>query len=532
MSSSGKLLLQISNAIFKSSLNNKIPPVFIKPIGDLTIKDNEKWVIWGPGKSKLIDILSNKYLCHPPLAFHWANSSEPRIEQVQFKGAIPTAHLSARYEFFKDEFEQTCKQFILGDSIASNAVNYSVKTTNRNIDTILYDKLIKELKLTDLQDRWAMGLSNGQMRRARLAKAFLKKPDLVLVDDPFLGLDPTASSTISKFLNKSHSEIGIPVIIGLRYQDTIPNWCNNLVAVDEINGILFQGPISQVQEKISKLKSYATEQIDEKQRKFHKTNKLSASDLVSNHPFCNRKEHDILKIPSSIVFKGVDVSYRGEPVLKDLNWDVKSGSKWHIRGDNGTGKSTLLSMIIAEHPQSWNPRVIENGQERRTGKSNYFDINKKIGMSSPELHAIFLKKTGNHTTVRECISSGFHEGSANNFIPMWNKLDQDKQKLVNTYLSYFGIQEIADKKIFEELTVSEQKLVLFIRALIKLPEVLILDEAFSGMETGPMLSCHKFLESWPGTVLVVAHVAEETPKCEYFIRLLGPGKYELGNIDN
>lgn len=529
---SSKLLLRISNALFKSSLNKKVPPVFTKPITDLTIKDNEKWVIWGPGKSKLIDILSNKYLCYPPLGLHWANLNEPRIEQVQFKGAIPTAHLSARYEYFKDEFEQTCKQFILGDSIGSNDVHYSVKTTNRDIDMSLYDRLIEELKLTELQDRWATGLSNGQMRRARLARAFLKKPDLVLVDDPFLGLDPTASSIISKFLAKSHSEIGVPVIIGLRYQDPIPSWCDNLVAVDETNGALFQGPIAQVQGKINQLKSNTIKQIDENQKKIHELNKIPTNDLISNHPFYNRNKHDILKVPSSIVFKGVDVSYRGEPVLKKLYWDVKSGSKWHIRGDNGTGKSTLLSMVIAEHPQSWNPKVIENGQERRTGKSNYFDINKKIGMSSPELHAIFSKRTGNHTTVRECISSGFHEGSANNFIPLWNKIDQDKQKLVNAYLYYFDIQDIADTKTFEELTVSEQKLVLFIRALIKLPEVLILDEAFSGMETGPMLSCHKFLESWPGTVLVVAHVPEETPKCEHFIRLLGPGKYELGKVDN
>lgn len=532
MSTSGKLLLRISNALFKSSLNKRVPPVFTNPIKDLSINDNEKWVIWGSGKSKFIDILSNKYLCYPPLGFHWAKLNEPRIEQVQFKGVIPTAHLSARYEFYKDEFDQTCKQFILDDSIGSNDVHYSIKTTNRDIDMKLYDKLVEQLKLNELQDRWAMGLSNGQMRRARLARAFLKKPDLVLVDDPFLGLDPTASSIISKFLARSHEEIGVPVIIGLRYQDKIPNWCDNIVGVDETSGILFQGSILTQQGKIDKLKSKAIQQIEEHRRKLHEANQFSVDDLISTHPFYGRNKHDIFKVPSSIEFKGVNVSYRGEPVLKDLKWDVKSGSKWHIRGDNGTGKSTLLSMVIAEHPQSWNSKVIENGQERRTGKSSYFDINKRIGMSSPELHAIFSKRTGNHTTVRECISSGFREGSANNFIPMWDNLDQDKQKLVNIYLDYFGIQEIADIKTFEELTVSEEKLVLFIRALIKMPEVLILDEAFSGMEVDPMLRCHEFLESWPGTVLVVAHVSSETPKCEHFIRLLGPGKYELGNVNN
>lgn len=532
MSRGNGLILHISNALFKTSLNKKSQPVFKYPIQNLSINKNEKWVIWGPGKSKLIDILSNKCLCEPPLGLRWIISKEPKVEQVQFKGVIPTAHLGARYEYFKDEFDQTCKQFILDNSIGSNNVGYSVETTNRQVDMSLYEKLVDELKLTELQNRWAMGLSNGQMRRARLAKAFLKKPDLVVIDDPFLGLDSTASSIISKFLATCGKDLNIPAIIGLRYQDPIPSWCDHIVAVDETNGVLFQGATSQVRDKIESLQHETKKQIEIHQRKLHDKNKYSITDLISTHPFYGRDKHDLFKVPASIEFKGVNVSYKGEPVLKELQWTVKKGTKWHIRGDNGTGKTTLLSMVLAEHPQSWNSRVIENGKERRTGRSNYFDINKRIGMSSPELHAIFAKRMDNSVTVRECISSGFHEGSANNFIPMWKRLDKEKQEIINMYMDYFGIQDIADQKTFEQLTVSEQKLVLFIRALIKMPEVLILDEAFSGMEVDPVLRCHEFLESWPGTVLVVAHVASETPKCDHFITLMGPGKYVIGNIEN
>lgn len=531
MSRGNALILQISNALFRSSVNKKSAPVFKVPIQNLTINRNEKWVIWGPGKSKLIDILSNKFLCDPPLGFRWIISKEPKVEQVQFKGVIPTAHLGARYEYFKDEFDQTCKQFILDNSIGSNNVSYSVETTNRHVDMSLYEKLVDELKLTELQNRWAMGLSNGQMRRARLAKAFLKKPDLVVIDDPFLGLDSTASSIMSKFLAKCGEDLNIPVIIGLRYQDSIPSWCDHIVTVDETYGVLFQGAISQVQDKIESLRTETKKQIETSQRKLLEANKYSINDLISAHPFYGKDKHELFKVPASIEFKGVNVSYKGEPVLKDLKWVVKKGAKWHIRGDNGTGKTTLLSMVVAEHPQSWNSRIIENGQQRKTGKSNYFDINKRIGMSSPELHVIFAKRINDSVTVRECISSGFHEGSANNFIPMWKKLDKEKQEIINMYIDYFGIQDIADQKAFEQLTVSEQKLVLFIRALVKMPEVLILDEAFSGMEVEPVLRCYEFLESWPGTVLVIAHVANETPKCDHFIKLMGPGKYIIGDVE-
>ena len=100
MSRGNGLILHISNALFKTSLNKKSQPVFKYPIQNLSINKNEKWVIWGPGKSKLIDILSNKCLCEPPLGFRWIISKEPKVEQVQFKGVIPTAHLGARYEYF------------------------------------------------------------------------------------------------------------------------------------------------------------------------------------------------------------------------------------------------------------------------------------------------------------------------------------------------------------------------------------------------------------------------------------------------
>lgn len=518
-----KHVVRITNALFRSSLQRGAPPVFPSKISKFEILPSEKWCLWGPGKAKFMDVLGNKFLCEPALAISYGQtqSSIPRVELVKFKGVMPTAHLSARYEFFKDEFDQTCSKFILDNAMGSMNVDYDVVKTDRLIDKELYNELLEKLKLKDLENRWAMGLSNGQMRRARLARTLLKEPDLALIDDPFLGLDPTATSIISQFIANYER---CPIVIGLRYQDQIPEWCTHICCVDE-NGIVFQGARTSLEPQIQSIK-------DKYAQKTHSGNftKYNIEDLISPHPLFKVPEHEVIKMPYTIELNGLDVSYRGVSILKNLHWKVAPGSKWHVRGDNGTGKSTLLSLLTADHPQSWNSRVIEDGVPRKTGSSNYFDINERIGMTSPELHAIFLKNAGEKLSVRESVATGFREGSSNNFIPYWHKLSKDQKEIAHMYLEYFGLQDVADSKKFNALSTSEQKLVLFVRSVVKMPQVLILDEAFSAMETEPMLKCHEFLNHWPGTVLIVSHVAEETPKCNHYLRLVAPGEYEVGEL--
>ena len=556
---SDNYIVKITKGLFRSSLTKGTLPVFPHRIHHFQINPNEKWAICGSGKSKMMNILSNKYLGDPTklaLRYHSIKSGLPRIETIQFSGAIPTAHLSARYEYFKDEYDQTCKQFILNNSIGSNNVSYDIILRDENtININLYLKLLKELKLEELENRWAMGLSNGQMRRARLARSILREPDLLLVDDPFLGLDPTATSIISKFLSQSESLVNTPVTIGLRYQDTIPQWITHVCFVDEHHGVLFSGNKNQLKLQIEEFQNNERKRIEEISLQQRNNSPYTIEDLVATHPMYRDSEdtikfpsHERIKVtsaanplapvttttsspsPPAIQFNGVDVTYRGEPVLQDLHWSVAPGSKWHVRGDNGSGKSTLLSMVVAEHPQSWNQKVIENGIKRKTGQTSYFKINEKIGMSSPELHAIFAKR-GNKINVLESISSGLHEGSSNNFLPMWDKLSLDQQKIIKMFMDHFNLTRIQNN-FFSNLNVSQQKLVLFVRAIVKRPEILILDEAFSGMEDTEMIQCYDLLNSWPGTVLVVAHIEEETPKCNHYIRLISPGHYEIGDVSN
>ena len=121
------------------------------------------------------------------------------------------------------------------------------------------------------------------------------------------------------------------------------------------------------------------------------------------------------------------------------------GSKWRILGDNGTGKTTLLSIITADHPQSWKSVIKVNGILRKTGSGvTFFDINNKIGISSPELHALVPQ---HNKTMKDIIYNGLVKNVGNsNFISkviLIISLQEDKSiynilrtELINTEIPY------------------------------------------------------------------------------------------------
>ncbi|KAK6876168.1 putative ABC transporter ATP-binding protein [Candida tropicalis] len=466
-SSMKNCLVAIKNAKFKKDTLLKTPFVYPDPITEIEIyppsvrAKQSTWAVTGSSKTTMLKILAGEFISYPPLSrtYPLINDSPTQLQFLNFRDAsgLDKVHMSARYETYsyKGKLE-------MSDDVNS-VYNYSLMT----------------------------------------------KPKLLLIDDPFLGLDPINTKSVSDALQTVSQELDISMILGLRVQDDIPEWIQSLCYVDE-NGVRLAGDKQTVSTEYENLTTST-----ETSHKAHESRHNKHTKLVPIPTDYFQKEG------LHIEFHNASVAYKKLVIFDNFNWRIPQGSKWRILGDNGTGKTTLLSIITADHPQSWKSVISVYGQLRKTGsRVTFFDINNRIGISSPELHALVPQHT---KTMKEIIYNGLVKNVGNsNFL--FKGDPKNISEIGQKYLNYFQDRlDMYGDTVFNELSMTDQKLTLFLRAIIKEPKLLILDEAFSCMDDeNVMIRCHELIEHelQNTTVISIGHLEWELAKYDYMIKLI------------
>lgn len=518
-----KCIVKLDNCLFKNSINTT-QSIFKQPISDFQIfLPNQlglpsKYAIVGRYKTEFLNGLAMKYLPFPPLSRQYPLMSELKrydiIEYLNFKesSGLEKTYLSARYESFayKGELEMandvnSVKNYICGSN------NYN--TNHEDVEEQELLQIMDMFNLKHLKNKWINSLSNGQLRRARIAKSVLNKPKLLIIDDPFLGLDPKQTQLVSNSLNQISKSFNMAIVLGLRFQDDVPEWLDYMAEIED-EGLIRNGKKDEV------IKLITNDKDD-----------IATSKNYEMTPITN----DDLKDPY-IEFDNASVVYKGLPILEQFSWKIPKGSNWRILGENGTGKTTIISLITADHPQSWRSVLKINNQLRKTGCGvTFFDVNNEIGMSSPELHALVpvtktMKAIINNGLVRNIGNSNFH----------FNDFTVSPHEKISSILEIPEIREVLQQHgeaEFGKLSVTNQKLTLFLRAIIKDPKLIILDEAFSCMDDVKLMQiCHEILNTYfhDSTILAIGHIDWELPDYKYVIQLTGDHKrsYNLYKLQN
>jgi molybdate transport system ATP-binding protein len=432
-------------------------------------KSGETWAIVGPmgaGKSSLLEAIRGqlrtisgevRWPILPKLGAIWPWDV---IRSVSFKEesrlfSYSKHYYQQRFNFLESEEDLKLEAF-LRDGIQPAEAEWN--------------RIIDQFHLQPLLNQSLIQLSNGQTRRSRIAKALLQRADVLLLDDPSIGLDPKTREELDALLH-SLIESGQRVLLVTR-PEVIPTWVTNVL---QLQG----GRVREL--------THTPEPSQVSHQKI---------DATGNPASSGGGGEAILEL------KHVTVKYGEKFILNDLNWTVNRGERWGLIGANGSGKSTLLSLIYADHPQAYANEVKLFGSQRGQGES-IWEVKQKIGFLSPEFHLYFNEPL----TVAETIATGFFD------IVVFRKTTIEQNASIIQLLQQFDIEDWSERR-FSLLSSGEQRLVLFLRALIKQPELLILDEPFQGFDADTVAQAKMWLDQYflpKQTLIFVTHLQEEMP---------------------
>lgn len=344
-----------------------------------------------------------------------------------------------------------------------------------NLNIADSESILNALGFSALKNSQLIELSSGEHKKLQLVKAIWLKPQLLILDQPYTGLDAKSRENLNTLLNQICEE-GVQLIL-IANTDELPS-CINRFAVLENGGFSTSNQLlinNHSQEKGNKI-------IPE----FLKVAPVYASSLIAK-------------------LENVNISYGEKQVLKNINWEVIAGEKWLLQGPNGSGKSTLLSLINGDHPQSYANTLYLFGNKRGSGES-IWDIKQHIGLISPEFHWYFDATS----TVWQSIASGFYD-----IVGLFQTLPYSKSSQVDELVAYFGLTE-EKNELLNTLPLGKQRLVLLARTIIKNPELLILDEPCQGLDEEQTSDFNQFIDELCSngmTLIYVGHFESALPKC-------------------
>lgn len=384
----------------------------------------------------------------------------PKIKYLEFSDIHSLA--GAKVEYYQQRYEAT-----MNDEVPEVR-----EILGEKCNLIQFKHLCENFKLYNIENKKINYLSSGELRKLLIINALLESPDLLILDNPYIGLDTDSKIILDEAL-ENLKKLGKSVMLLIANSKDIPPFTENIIYTEK-------GHIS-----LTPQDSIITE---------YKT----------SFPFFEKKKFD--EVGELVTLNDAKINYGKVTVIENLTWTVCSGERWSLTGPNGSGKSTLLSIINADNPKGYCHNLYLFGKKRGSGES-IWDIKKHIGYVSPEMQLHFHGSG----TVLQILANGF-----NDTVGLYVKPTEQQIKIAENWLKHFNLWEHKDKS-FSTLSSGERQLLLVARAMIKQPRLLILDEPMHGLDEKNILlvqnTIEKFLEIHPESAFImVTHVKENLPK--------------------
>jgi len=359
--------------------------------------------------------------------------------------------------------------------------------SNSSLSTFLETEARYDLSGLDLKGRTLKSLSSGERKKALLQHLLGKQPDFLILDNLFDNLDSASREALKEVLETRSGNLLLIQFLS-RSEDLLEGIKNRAF----LSGSRMVG-----------FPDYTPEEVKLKGERF--TGALPPAPDAS------------LSLPEVLIdFRKVDLSYGPTPILSQIEWKIEKGDFWELRGPNGSGKTSLITMIIGDNPKAYGQNLYLFGNRKGSGES-VWDIKAKIGYFTPSLTDRFR---GNHTAEAMLISGLLDS------VGLYIAPTDQQRALAQSWLSLLGLSDRA-KTQFRNLSEGHQRLLMCARAMIKHPPVLILDEPTAGLDetsAGLLISLvQKMAAESETAILFVSHRKEPGLQAPKVLELL-PGK--------
>ncbi|MBN1345327.1 MAG: ATP-binding cassette domain-containing protein [Phycisphaerae bacterium] len=366
------------------------------------------------------------------------------------------------------------------DVILENAPDASPRTSRRIARSLGIDHLLR---------RKVSHLSNGETRKVLIARALAQRPRLLILDDPFAGLDRQSRPVLRRILSELMTD-RMRLILVTQRLDELPPGVTHLLYVEDDRVVAAGSRRSMMRQGIGRRLDRAGKrrlpQVTSRTHRPRKPRQKTAKPLV-------RIRHARVAYDKTVILDGID-------------WTIGAGEHWALLGPNGSGKTTLLSLILGDNPQVYANDVEIFGKPLGPEQS-LWDVKRRIGWLSPELQFHYPGEA----TCRQVVSSGhFHS------VGLYQQPTPSQDRATRQWMRSLDLTDLADVPL-ARLSDGQQRMALLARAMVKQPPLVILDEPCQGLDPAHrkvVLRVVDLIARRADTTLIyVTHHPKEMPRC-------------------
>ena len=464
---------------------------------DWRINHGENWVLWGAngaGKSTLAKALIGQVpVVRGRILRHYEDDGA--VEPNGISMALVSS--DQQIDFYRRE------------QLLAQMRQFSHRTEEVTRSRDVLDKAahshpaIRSLNMAPLLEKPLQALSAGEMRRLLIGRALMHRPRMLILDEPFNGLDRTTRRMLLDLLNHL-GRTGMQMVLITHRPAEIPHAFSHLLHID--NGrVKWHGAL----EDFDPAAAGETDALRGRGARVFPT-------APAGFPGRGRSVAKIL-----VRMRNVRVRYGRHQVLSNIDWTVRAGENWALIGPNGAGKSTLLKLITGDDLQGYANDLTVFGHRKGSGAS-IWQIKRHIGYVADDLQLRYQKRMSSFDVV----CSGFFDS-----VGLYRQCTRLQRQTAHQWLARTGVEILAGQR-FARLSFGQQRMVLIVRAMVKTPRLLILDEPCNGLDGANRAQLLNMLDiigrSGVTNLLYVSHRSDEMPACITHRLIIEAGRIRNG----